>query len=182
MSESFLGEIRMFSFNWAPRNWLLCNGATLQIRQYNALAALLGTRYGGDGVNTFQIPDLQGRTPLHYGVHSGIKYNVGNKVGTETVALSMSTLPVHSHEVCAVTLPADGTSPADNCIATAAPNAKTGDISPPYAAAPATPSSDVPLNPGTVSIAGGSQPHSNVQPYSVTNFCICTAGYWPSRP
>src|SRR5580698_291068 len=103
MADPFLGEIRMFGFNFAPNGWLLCNGQTLAISQYSALFALLGTTYGGDGVRTFQVPNLQGQVPIHQGTGGGGTYVTGETAGSPTVTLLGNNMPAHNHLVNAVT-------------------------------------------------------------------------------
>src|SRR5215469_13112343 len=98
MSEPFLGEIRMFGGNFAPSGWALCNGQLLSISQNTALFSMLGTTYGGDGVSTFGLPNLQGTVPVHWGTaRTGTAYTIGEMGGTETVALTNSTMPAHTH-------------------------------------------------------------------------------------
>ncbi len=176
MSDYFIGEIRLFSFNWAPRNWVLCNGATLQIQQYKALYSLLGVAYGGNGSTTFQVPDFRGRAGLSIGTSpvSGTVYQIGNNGGAEGVALTIASMPAHNHALQATT--GTSASPVN-------PN-KGGAI---FAQAPlgtnlyAPPSSTTPLNQATLTQTGGNQPHNNVQPFTVLNFCISVLGLYPSR-
>src|SRR5580700_6989581 len=103
MSEPFLGEIRMFGFNFAPNGWALCNGQTLAISQYSALFALLGTTYGGNGTTTFQLPNLQGQVPIHQGNGGGGTYVIGEASGSPNVTLLNNNMPLHNHLVNAVT-------------------------------------------------------------------------------
>src|ERR1700722_17412244 len=103
MSTPFLGEIRMFGFNFAPNGWALCNGQTLSISQYSALFALLGTTYGGNGTTTFQLPNLQGQVPIHQGTGGGGTYGIGEVSGSANVTLLSNQMPLHSHLVNAVT-------------------------------------------------------------------------------
>src|ERR1700744_1265541 len=97
MSEPYVGEIRMVGFNFAPQNWALCNGQTLSISQNEVLFNLIGTTYGGDGVNTFNLPDLRGRIPVHQGTNPNGTYILGQLAGTETVTLTGNQLPQHPH-------------------------------------------------------------------------------------
>ena len=114
MSESYLGEIRMFAGNFAPQGWALCNGALLSIAENSALFALMGTTYGGDGQTTFALPDLQGRAPMH----KSTSYPLGAKGGTETVTLVQNQMPLHTHPANATTSTAEVTNPANTLWAT----------------------------------------------------------------
>lgn len=186
MSDYFLGEIRMFSFTWAPATWALCNGATLPIQQNQALASLLGKTFGGDGVQTIGLPDLRGRAMLGQGAStsgSGV-YMSGNKGGAEAVTLTAAQTPAHTHAVQGCT-----SLGANNANSTPAIKAHflatTLDKLPPSTdhpiyAAPGTAQLQA-INPATVGPAGGGQAHNNMQPFAVTNFCICTSGLYPSR-
>jgi microcystin-dependent protein len=171
MAEPFLSEIRMMSFNYAPKGWALCNGQLLPINQNQALFSLLGTTYGGDGRVTFGLPNLQTRTPLHMG--SGIA--LGEVGGEQTHTLQPSEVPAHSHLINVATPPnsannvntgnnayLSNTAPANLYVSTANP--------------PATP-----LNPQSISLTGGSQSHNNMQPYLTINFCIALQGIFPSQ-
>ena len=172
MSDNFLGEIRVFSFDWPPKGWALCNGATMQIQQNAALYALLQTQFGGDGVKTFALPDLRGRTPVY-----GVGYqNVRYAGGAETVALGVDTLPPHIHALYATTNTATVPNALGNVLATVKPdtNNKTWPI---YSGAAAS----VGLTGGSVASAGNNAPHNNMQPYTVVNFCIALSGLYPTR-
>ncbi|ACM19641.1 phage tail collar domain protein [Geotalea daltonii FRC-32] len=173
MAEPFLGEIRLFGFNFAPVGWATCDGQIMQITQNQALYALLGTTYGGNGTTTFNLPDFQGRTLLH----ANATYGEGKAGGVETVALATtSELPVHNHVLAANTGPGGSNVPQGNILAaTQSPdNTKTA-----YATAKATPVAN--LAGGTLSPAGGSAGHNNVQPSLTVNFCIALTGLWPPR-
>lgn len=186
--EPFVGEIRMFSWDWAPHGFALCNGATLQISQNQALAALLGNTYGGDRIKTFNLPDLRGRTPIMPGVDPNIShtYALGEKGGADAVTLAPNQAPLHTHGVGADTDPGDTATPGlpsqkgAYVFATVGQRGTTPMTSIYYTPAPTTPAT-IPLQSGTVSTSGGSMPHSNMQPYIVTNFCIATVGIWPPR-
>jgi microcystin-dependent protein len=172
MSEPFLGEIRMFGGNFAPRGWAFCDGQILSIAQNTALFSLLGTTYGGDGRTTFALPDLRGRAPVHAGQGPVLSpYSLGQSGGSESVTLNTSQMPSHNHLVNVDT--------GDNGT-TSHPNgqylASTGSIS---IYNNATDGST--LNQGTVQTAGGSQPHSNLQPYLCVDFIIALEGIYPSR-
>jgi microcystin-dependent protein len=165
MAEPFLSEIRIMSFNFAPKGWALCNGQLLPINQNQALFSLLGTTYGGDGRVNFGLPNLQGNVPIH----TGQGFTLGNKGGEQAHTLSISEMPTHFHL-------ANGSSTA-------------GDSAPPgnhlLAATPAliynTPGNLVALQPGTIANAGGSQAHLNMQPFLVLCFCIALQGIFPSQ-
>ncbi|EIK44576.1 microcystin dependent protein [Cellvibrio sp. BR] len=170
MSDFFLGEIKLLPYNWAPKYWALCAGQLLPINSNQALFSLLGTTYGGDGVTTFALPDLRGRTALH----PSPSVPQGAKAGAETVTLTPSNLPQHNHFVAASSAVGDTQLFAGNNIA-AAKNA-AGDVN---LYEPATGLQA--LDPATVSSAGGNQPHENRQPSLVMNFCIAIQGIYPSR-
>lgn len=169
----FLGEIKMFPWNWAPKGWALCNGALLSITQNSALFSLLGTTYGGNGVQTFALPDLQGRVPMHRSVN-GVFGPVpqGESSGVEQVPLLYSTMPIHNHALLGTTNAGDKKPPENFALATNAANSNN------YYGADGN---VVTLNPASISVAGGSQPHPNAQPFQVVGFCIATVGYFPSR-
>jgi len=168
MSEPFLGEIRIFSFSFPPKGWALCNGQLLAINQNQALFSILGTTYGGNGQTSFALPNLQGRVPLHPG--QGIA--LGQQAGSETVALSISQLPTHSHGLAASTDPAAATLPTGNALAK---KARFGaDV---YAA----PAAETSLHPASLGSTGGSQPHENMQPFTVLSFAIALQGIFPSQ-
>ncbi|MGE6228491.1 phage tail protein [Paenibacillus chitinolyticus] len=166
MSESYLGEIRMFGGNYPPQGWALCNGQLLNISENEALFVLLGTTYGGDGRTTFGLPDLQGRIP----VHPNQSYIRGSKSGTETVTLTQSQLPQHTHTLFATSNPGTANSPANNTWASA-----TTEI---YASSGTT----TPMNPQTITPVGGNQPHDNMMPSSVITFIISLYGVFPPQP
>lgn len=163
MSEPFLAEIRMFSFSFAPRGWALCNGQLLPINQNQALFSLLGTTYGGNGQTTFALPNLRGRTPLHFG--GG--HSLGETAGTEVHTLSQNEMPTHIHFVNGSSAPANAPSPAGNFSAA---NAAAYALNP-----------NGVMSPEGVTNVGGSQPHQNMCPYLVISFCIALQGIFPSR-
>lgn len=172
MSDYFVGEIRMFGFAFAPVNWAQCNGALLTINQHAALFSLLGTYYGGNGTQNFALPDLRSRTPMGFGTApDGTQLVVGETGGVETVALTVQQIPAHNHNVAATTTAADVTAvgTATALVATTAASF--------YGAA----SSLVALAPQSIGTAGSGQPHSNLQPYLATNYCISLVGIFPSR-
>ena len=165
MAEPFLSEIRIMSFEFAPKGWALCNGQLLPINQNQALFSLLGTTFGGDGRVNFALPDLRARTPIHVG--SG--HTLGERGGEQAHTLSIAELPTHTHVANGSGATATLDSPTNNLFA------KTGSTSI-YGA----PNSLVAMNPGTVANAGGSQAHLNVQPFLTLTFCIALQGIFPS--
>lgn len=175
MSEFFIGQIMMTGFNFAPRFWALCNGQLLPINQNQALFSLLGTQYGGNGTTNFALPDLRSRTPIGYAssVDPGWQppgVQIGQASGVENVTLLSTNLPSHTHQLNATS--SNGTTRNPN-------NAIYASSSVPLFSGSSGPA--VPLNQATVSPNGGNQPHPNLQPYSVINFCIALSGIFPSR-
>jgi len=168
MSEPFLSEIRLMSFVFAPKGWALCNGQLLPINQNQALFSLLGTTYGGDGRVNFALPDLRGRLPIHV----GDGHTLGEKGGAENVTINIQQLPTHIHFVSGTSAAANASppSPSGNILADSAP-----------ASAYAQATSLAAMNPGTVTSIGGSQAHTNLQPYLVLTFIIALQGIFPSR-
>ncbi len=164
MSEPFLGEIKIVSFNYPPRGWALCNGQLMPINQNQALFSLLGTMYGGDGRVTFGLPEFRGRLPLHVGQG----FVQGQFGGEETHTLNISEMPAHNHLVTASSNPASQASPAGAFWTDTGRNL--------YAAAP-----NAPMAPEAVTPVGGNQPHENRSPYLVLSFCIALQGIFPSR-
>ncbi len=171
MSEQFIGEIRIFSFGYAPKYWAMANGSLLPINQNQALFSLLGTTYGGNGQTTFALPDLRDRTPLHAGSSSSGTYNQGETGGATSQTLTLSQLPVHSHGILASTAGAPVTAIGpENALPAAAAHQ-------PYRAGASTTFMKI----GLVQNSGGNQPHPNVQPYLALNFCIALQGIFPSQ-
>ncbi len=169
MTQPYIGEIKIFGFNFAPRGWALCSGQLMAIQQNQALFSLIGTTYGGDGIRTFQLPNLQGCAPMH----RSNAYSLGTYSGEENHTLTLPELPTHTHLVAA--MPAAGTTASESNAVLAA--AATGS----NMYTPAGGSTLVPLAAATVGTAGGSLPHSNQQPYLVLNSCIALQGVFPSR-
>lgn len=170
MSEPFLGEIRNFGFNFAPRGWAQCQGQLMSISQNTALFSLLGTMYGGNGQTTFGLPDLRGRTAISVGQGPGLSsYDQGQVGGEEQVTLTAPQVAPHSHGVTASSQAASK-SPADSLPAYTASAASYGGAT------------DLAMNPAMIQPNTGGQPHDNMQPYLVTNWCIATEGIYPSRP
>jgi microcystin-dependent protein len=170
MADPFLGEIKMFAGNFAPRSWAFCNGQLLSIAQNTALFSLLGTTYGGDGRTTFALPDLQSRVPMGWGNGPGLTpRSIGERSGAAAVTLTEAQMPAHTHTAAASTSGSPSPNPANrywgqvptlNLYRTAA---------------------DVSMASGAIASVGGSQPHNNAQPYLVVNFIIAVQGIYPSR-
>jgi microcystin-dependent protein len=172
MSDQFLGEIRMTGFNFAPYGWALCNGQTMSISQNTALFSLIGTYYGGDGISTFQLPNLQSRVPIHQGQGPGLSpYVLGQNGGFENVTLSTQQMPQHNHLANTVSGP-QATAPRPS-------NAYPGNATSGSVYSTGTPDST--FNNNFISYQGNSQPHNNLQPYLCISFCIALQGIYPSR-
>lgn len=168
MSEPFIAEIRILSFSFAPRGWAQCNGQLLPINQNQALFSLVGTTYGGNGTTTFALPNLQGRTPVH---SDNTTVVLGQMGGEENHTLIASEMPAHSHQVKIVNADGANTPPATPTISKSKIEQRFSTVSP----------GSVAMNPGSVSNSGGGQPHNNMQPSLVLNYCIALQGIFPSR-
>jgi microcystin-dependent protein len=166
MSNPFVGEIRMFGGNFAPAGWMFCEGQLLPISENETLFNLIGTTYGGDGQSTFALPDLRGRLPIH----QGNGFTLAETGGSEEVTLTVQQIPGHPHPVLASTNPGDSTQPANNLTAT------NSSVQVYRAQAPS-----VPMNNQAVGPTGGSQPHTNFQPYLCVDFIISLFGVFPSQ-
>ena len=166
MGQPYIGEIRMFGGNFAPVGWEICNGQLLPIAENDALFTLIGTTYGGDGQTTFALPDLRGRLP----VHAGAGFVLAETGGVETVTLTTPQIPAHTHPLTASAYPGATPSPTGNVLA-ASPSVKlfVEDVTAANLGATA------------VSSVGGSQPHSNLQPYLCVNFIISLFGIFPTQ-
>jgi microcystin-dependent protein len=179
MTDQFLGEIRPVGFLFAPQGWALCNGQLLPIQQNTALFSLLGTTYGGNGVNTFALPDLQARIPLHadHGAGSpGLSpVQLGEQVGSSSVTLTAANLAPHSHVPLAAQGPGATNSPAGAIWAMATLGRVVDQI---YATSGGTAA----MAASALGATGGGQPHNNMPPYLVINFVIALTGIYPSRP
>lgn len=180
MSEFFMGQIMMAGFNFAPKFWALSNGQLLPINQNQALFSLLGTQYGGNGVTNFALPDLRSRTPIGYASSVDPSWQppsvqIGQISGVENVTLLSTNLPAHTHSMNASTANGDNRSAGGRLFATS-----TSTSTPPSLYGPSS-GPLAPQNPQTVAPAGNNQPHPNIQPYSVINFCIALSGIFPSR-
>jgi microcystin-dependent protein len=167
MAQPYVGEIRMFAGNFAPAGWMFCEGQLLPISEYETLFNLIGTTYGGDGESTFALADLRGRIPIH----NGNGYNLAETGGAEEVTLTVNQIPAHSHPLVATTDLADSASPAGAYMSTTATGNKI------YSTANPT----IPLNAQEISSVGGSQPHTNFQPYLCVDFIISLFGIFPSQ-
>ena len=166
MGQPYVGEIRMFAGNFAPAGWMFCEGQLLPISEFETLFNLIGTTYGGDGQSTFALPDLRGRLPLH----QGNGFTLAETGGVEQVTLTVPQIPQHSHVLLAGNGGTQGSSPTNNVLS--AGGIQMYSIS---LAAPA------PMATGIVASAGGSQPHSNFQPYLCVDFIISLFGVFPSQ-
>lgn len=173
MSEAYIGEIRIFSGNFAPQNWAFCNGQLVNIASNSALFAILGTIYGGDGKTTFALPNLNGRAAIHQGTGAGLTTrNIGAAGGLATVTLLTTQMPSHNHRA---TCNNDQTTNIEPAGALWTEQQGRGSR-PVYSV-----SGNTTMNALTVGQAGGSQAHNNMQPYLGVNFIICLVGEWPSR-
>ena len=168
MAQPYVGEIRMFAGNFAPAGWMFCEGQLLPISEYDTLFNLIGTTYGGDGQSTFALPDLRGRVPLHFG--NG--FTLAETGGVETVTLTVSQIPAHSHPLLTSTSTATTADPTGNALAVT-PLATTLAYG---LDAPLTP-----LSPTAIGSIGGSQPHETFQPYLCVDFIISLFGIFPSQ-
>jgi microcystin-dependent protein len=172
MSEPFLGEIRMFAGNFAPKGWAMCNGQILPINQNTALFSLLGTFYGGNGIATFALPDLRSRVAIHEGQGPGLSpYNLGQVGGVESVTLLSSQIPAHTHSVNAATTGGNQPSPASGF-----PAIESTGTSLNYSSA-----SNTTMNGSMIAPNSGGQAHENRQPFLAVNFIIALQGIFPSR-
>ena len=172
MSDPYLGEIRIFAGNFAPRGWAFCLGQLLAISQNTALFSLLGTNFGGDGRVNFGLPNLQGRAPMHWGAGAGLTpRSIGETAGSDTSTLNLLEMAAHPHNLVASTSPASGRDPTGNPLA----RSRNGN------AYQSVPQSQVPMAGQAVNINGNSQPHNNMQPYLGVNFIIALQGIYPPR-
>jgi microcystin-dependent protein len=169
LGNPYLSEIKIMSFNFPPKGWAFCNGQTLAINQNAALFALLGTTYGGNGVSTFQLPNLQSRVPLH----QGSNFVMGQVGGLEQVTIDSTTMASHNHVAQAVNIAGNTAKPLPTGMLA---QSGTGTAS---AYAPAN--SLVALNPASIQTAGGGVAHTNIQPYLALSYCIALQGIFPSR-
>ncbi|HZU31818.1 MAG TPA: tail fiber protein [Candidatus Angelobacter sp.] len=168
MSSPFVGEIRMFGGNFAPAGWAFCNGALLPISENDVLFQLIGTTYGGDGQNTFALPDLQSRIPIH----QGPGFVLGQTGGAESVTLTLNQIPAHSHVPMANSAAGTQKSPANGLWASSNPSLNN------YAANVAP---TVAMAANALGSSGGSQPHDNMVPFLAVNFILSLFGIFPSQ-
>jgi microcystin-dependent protein len=182
MADAYLGEIRVFAGNYAPVGWLLCDGSTLQVSQYQALYALIGNTYGGTASSTFALPDLRGRLIVGQGSGTNLTPRViGQTGGTETVALTQAQMPAHTHSftVSTVTNPASINTPSNGTylgsINSSVPGTPVG-----YVSASSSGVTVSALNNATVSSIGNSASHNNLMPFIAINYIICINGLYPT--
>jgi len=166
MAQPYVGEIRMFGGNFAPAGWMLCDGQLLPISENETLFNLIGTTYGGDGQSTFALPDLRGRLPIH----QGNSFQLAETGGAEEVTLTVQQIPVHSHPLTGSTGNGTQANPAGNLLASST-------VIKPYTAETA----DAAMAPNAINPVGGSQPHTNFQPYLCINFIISLFGIFPHQ-
>jgi microcystin-dependent protein len=177
MSTPYIGEIRMFGFGTrgAPNGWQACDGSLLPISEYDALFALIGTTYGGDGQTTFGVPDLRGRLPIHQGTGPGLStYVIGQKAGTETVTVLPTQMPAHTHTLVATTAAASAVTPGTTSL----PATVSGDT---FYVNTITGNNRVAMSAQSTSTSGGSQAHENRMPTLTVQYCIATQGIFPSQ-
>ena len=164
MAQPYVGEIRMFAGNFAPAGWMFCEGQLLPISENETLFQLIGTTYGGDGQSTFALPDLRGRIPLH----QGNGFILAETGGAEEITLTVNQIPAHSHPLLASSGTATGTQPVSQLLAAALQDAYVEDLT------------AANMSPQAISPVGGSQPHTNFQPYLCVDFIISLFGIFPS--
>ncbi len=173
MSEPFIAEVKIFAGDFAPRGWSFCDGQLLPIAQNTALFSLIGTTFGGDGRTTTALPDLQGRAPMHPGNGPGLtSRRLGQTGGAETSSISSAQLPAHNHLLNATTAPASTFVPSSTTIFSRSMGGYAYD---------STDNADVSLNAGVLANAGGSQSHTNMQPFLALRYIIALTGLYPSR-
>jgi len=174
MAEPYIGEIRMFGGTWAPRNWAMCDGQLVSVRDNEPLYSLLGTYYGGDGVNTFALPDMRGRIPVHMGQGTGLTHRmIGQRLGTELETITVADMPSHDHQFQASSQAAN--SPEINGRVLAKLDSADKFYS------PAAPDKQFNIIEGTILSTGGDQPHWNLMPYTCISFIISLVGAYPPR-
>jgi microcystin-dependent protein len=167
MAQPYVGEIRMFAGNFAPAGWMFCEGQLLPISENETLFQLIGTTYGGDGQSTFALPDLRGRLPIH----QGNGFILAETGGAEEITLTVNQIPAHSHQALGSTNTGTGTAPQNNVLSAlpVATNSAYGTDNP-----------QINLDPQSMGVVGGSQPHTNFQPYLCVDFIISLFGIFPS--
>ena len=172
MSDPFIGEIRMFAGNYAPRDWAFCNGQLLPISSNSALFSLLGTIYGGDGRTNFGLPGMRGRIPIHSGTGPGLSpRRIGDHGGSETETLTTNQIPIHNHTLRSSNVMGSHASPANaNWANSTEPHYHSGNAT-----------LDATMNPAMLENTGGSNSHDNMMPFGTMNFIIALQGLYPSR-
>ncbi len=171
MGQPYIGEIRLFGGNFAPAGWAFCMGQLIPISENDTLFALIGTTYGGDGLETFALPNLAGRVPIHFGTRpGGSTYIVGQMAGTEQVTLNSQQIPIHTHGLLASINTAGGVGPQSSVV---------GQSDSLTMFRPGTPSAA--MSTASLSATGGSQPHENMQPYLGLSFIIALFGIFPTQ-
>jgi len=169
--DCFIGQITYFAGNFAPQNWAFCNGQLMPIVQNTALFSILGTTYGGDGISTFALPNMQSRVPIHPGTGPGLSpYILGQVGGEETHKLVQNEMPAHSHTIDVNGARGTAQNPTSGEVLSGGKDKHYTSASP-----------NVTLAPSSISTTGGSQPHNNIQPYLGVNCLICLFGIFPSR-
>lgn len=177
MSQPYIGEIRIFAGNFPPAGWAFCDGQLLSISENDTLFNLIGTTYGGDGQETFGVPDLRGRVPTHQGSNGGQTYIIGEMAGVETVTLTTNQIPQHTHALIATATPASVDKPSGQSIfADMGPTGVNLNAFIPYDG-----TTQVTMSTASVTPVGGNQPHENMQPYLGLNFIISLFGVYPSQ-
>lgn len=172
--DEYIGVIKMFIGDWAPEGYLMCQGQELQISQYNALYALIGNRYGGDGVRTFKLPDLRSRFPMGMGQGPGLSpRNLGAFGGVENVTLTSNEIPQHSHSLNGINGSGDSTFIKDNYL--------TNSIGNNFYGVKSATEKTISMNAASIGFAGGGQAHNNMPPFLTVNFIICVNGLFPPR-
>jgi microcystin-dependent protein len=181
MNEPFVAGIYLGGFNFAPKGFAFCNGQVLAISTNAALFSLLGTTFGGNGTTDFQLPDLQGRVPIHFGQGAGLSpYVLGQLAGTETVTLNTNQIPAHSHAVNVNSAAGNTATPGTTTYLAAGPATGSGPNASQLKTYTTT-ANNATLNANTIGTAGGSQPFNNLQPYLTVNYFIALVGIFPSR-
>lgn len=177
MAEPYLGEVRIFGFSFAPRGWAYCDGQLVSIAQNNALFAVLGTTFGGDGQTTFGLPNMKGNAPMEWGNGTGLTPRIlGQQFGEASVTLTVRQIPGHNHPFVAAARPSDATKMVSTPTSTALLSSSN-----PGKVYSATTTPQVAFSPKAIGWTGQSQPHDNVSPILVLNFCIAMEGLFPSR-